>query len=312
MTANEMKDYFNLLLDGAVFEARTFTDREVGGLLTLSQIDLAKNRIDGLKNRTGRGIADALRRGELAGISGGSATFTRAGHDFMKGTPDNNAYRTPDLDQQPTSTQAYGVWCRVPDEALYVYTETCTLTRGVYTANIVPVNDMDPMLYNALILDAWKNPNYDTVWGMWGGSYTAANTADPNAFDPVAVNPQPSDNSTKYGDTRVETTAVEATLTGFRGVSVEDDSTPVHITTERSRMLIPGKDWNISDYTMHYVKRPKDIVVNTRVPALQQSSEFPSSFHEEIVNNAVRLASLSVIPAEGKFQVADKESAEDE
>lgn len=312
MTANEMKDYFNLLSDGAVLEARTFTDREIGGFLTLGQIELAKSRIDGLKNRTARGISDALRRGELAGLMAGSAAFKRADHDFMKGTPDNNAFRTPDLDAQIDSTEAFGVWCRIPDEALFVYNETCDLTQGSYTAPIVPVEDIDPVLYNDLIFDAWKNPNFDKVWGVWGGSYTASGTDDTNAFDPLAVNPQPIEESTKYGDTRVLTTATNATLTGFRGVSVLDDSTEVRIQTQRARNLIPGKDWTISTYNVKYIKMPKPIVVNTRVPALQENSEFPSTMHEEIVQTAVKLASASVIPLEGKYQVADKEAAEDE
>lgn len=316
MTANEMKDYFNLKTDGAVFKERTFNDREVSAFLTLAEREFVKSRFDALKNRTGRGFETAssliqsdVRLAELAAVLSASTTFKRSLHDFMRGTESNGAYRTPDLDAAPDDVQAWGVFCRIPDEALYIVSESAEITKGVHRAPNIPVRPINPMLYNDLIYDSFKNPSFDTVWGLDHGSYTTSYNLDVNADGtPNAA----LETSTKYGDTRVDALATSTTLTGFKGHSAYDGTTPVQITTQRSKQLVAGKGWDVDKYVIHYIKTPRNIVVNTRVPALQQNSELASAFHEEIIDIAVKLATAAVIPAEAKYQVADKEQAQDQ
>jgi hypothetical protein len=315
MTANEAKDRCNLKADGAVFKERTFNDREWSTFLSEAQLQFLKKRFDALKNRTGRGFRDSLRQDELAGNLSATATFKRSLHHFMQGNANNGAYRTPDLDEQSDATNAYGVFVPVPNEALYILNETCTLKKDHHISRNVMIESMDPFLYNDLIYDPYKNPSYDTVWAFNFGAFTTAYNPDPdgngNIPDPVTV----LDYSTKYGDTRVDPTATLTTRTGFKGLSSwSTDTNPVviQINTDRTRNLVPGSGWDVEEYNMRYIKAPKPIVVNTRNPLLQQNPEVPDVFMDEVIDLAIVLAAASVAPLEAKYQLADKEAKEDE
>ena len=311
MTANEMKNRFNLKGQGALFRGRTFNDREVSRFLSLAQLEFTQTRFDEFKNRTQRGYETSdMRRAELAGLVTGHSQFTVAGNDFMVGTAKNGAYLTPDLDATPGATDLYGYWVRIPDECLDVVSYRCNVTDGTNVARNVMVMSIDPSLYNSLIYDDLKNPSSDTVWVLQAGSYTRAGQDDTNAFEQAS--PTILEESTKYGDTRVVTSASSTDLTGLRGVSANDNTTVVTIKTERMLNVIFGKGWPVKELTLDYIKIPPEIVVNTRLPASQVSSEISSAYHDQIVDIAVRLAAAAVAPLEAKYQVADKEAAEDE
>lgn len=309
MTANELNNFVIFLLQGAGAKERTFNNREMSIILSLAQLEVAKRRIDGLKNRTGRGFDESkMRQMELAGLVSASATFRRDNHDFMIGTDSNGAFETPDLDAQADSTQQFGVFCRIPNEVLHITSESCNIVKDIYTARNVPVERINATLYNEWIYNSFKGPGYDSVWAIPFGSFTTANTTDPNAIGSGAK----LENSTKYGDARVDETTIDTKISGFRGLSTKDNSTEVWIQTEQSIHLIPAKDYTIDAYRLHYIKAPSPIVVNLYTPALQRNPELSSNLHEEIAKVAVQIATGAIIPMEAKYQIADKEVRENE
>jgi len=280
MTANEQAAMFVLLLDGSGYKERTFNDREVSKFLSMAEMELVLEYFDGLKTLTQRGYPTSPRADELSGLLSAHQQFSRTRDSFMKGTEDNGAYLTPDLDMQIGVTAQYGVFVAIPDECLIVQKELCSVIKGTRIVPNVPVKLIDPKLYAELIYDPYLNPNYDLVWGMDWGSYTTAT---------------PEDDSAK----------------GFTGVSTKDNTTDISIATQRCRHLIPGKDFVVETYTIHYIKAPRPIVVNRRSPLDSVSSELPNIMHDKVVRRAVAIATGAVIPAESKFQVADKETKED-
>lgn len=282
MTANEQAAKFNLLKEGAGFSGRQFNDREISSFLTQAETELVLHKMDELKNRTQRGFKNAIRQNELGSLLASHKTFKIEAHDFMMGTEDNGAYRTPDLDAQLNTVERYGVFVNVPDECLLAFDSYCTLTKAGMVTDLVPVTDVDGGTYNDYILDPFKNPSYDSVWRMNSGSFTPSSGSN---------NPS---------------------VKGLDGVSAYDKVTPVTLDTNRSHHLIPGNGYTISRYTLNYIKKPADIVVNVRNPQLQKNSELPTFLHDEVITRALRIAGIPAIPAEQQYQVMDKETREAE
>lgn len=285
MTTNDMASQFDLELDGAGFKERTFNDREKTDFLNRAHLLYVKQRYDALKNITQRGFATEPRDMELAGVLSGHAKFRASTHDFMKGTPDNGAFRTPDLDVQEDAVQAFGVFCRIPNEVLFIESELADIqhTGSLKVIPNVEVMKVSPSQYSRLIYDRYKNPDYDSVWAMPWGSFTTGTTGN-------------SDVSVK----------------GFTGISIYDNTTAVAISTMQSRHLIPGKGYNLVGYTINYIKVPKAVVVNRRDPAASVNSELPDFCHDEIVRLAVKEAISSSVPAEQKFQIVDNATKQDQ
>jgi len=306
MQANEMRSQFLLRYEGAQLANRTFNDREISSLLTMAMNEIVKRRFAPDKNVKRKGFeSDIIRSAELSGLITAHTVFTKAGDDFMIGTESNGALRTPDLDTQSTSgsvsvTTDFGVFCRIPDEAMYIILQTCSVNKGTCTVDNVEVQDVTYLDYADGITNYYKRPYKNLVWGMNWGSFT---TSGSNSIE----------NSTKFGDTAVDPAAVNNDdISGFKGKSYDDGTTDVWIQTLRSKMLIPGKDWLITKYNIYYVKSPSDIVVDVQTPTNQIPCELADFMHDEIVDYAVKLAAASIIPEPNKYQVAQVESTEDE
>ena len=61
-----------------------------------------------------------------------------------------------------------------------------------------------------------------------------------------------------------------------------------------------------------YIKIPADIHLDVQTPGLQIHCELASFVHQDIVDAAVKLASAAIVPDQGKYQVNQLESKEDE
>ena len=283
-TANQMGADFNLRKSGAGFANRSFNDREISKFLSQAQTELTLFKLDPYKNRTQRGFNESVRQNEIGSMLSSHVTFKVENHDFMMGTPENGAKRTPDLDAQLGTVERYGVFVNLPDEALMPIdgASYCTLSKNNTITEMVPAVEVSMADYNKFILDPYKNPDYDSVWVIPNGSFTPSTGTN---------NPS---------------------VKGITGVSAYDKTTPVVLDTLRSQQLIPGNGFTIRDYTLSYIKLPADIVVNVRNPALSVNCELPSFLHDEIVTRALRIAAQTEIPAEGEYQVMEKESRETE
>lgn len=190
MTANEMKDQFQLQYDGAKLGNRTFNDREVADFLNKSQQQLIKTRYDALKNRTQRGFSDtAIRQAELDGLISATANITNS--QFVQGTRNNGALRGPNrgVDYNGTNAQEgnmYGVYAPLPDESLYILTENATTgtnvninTAGtvvgsniVYIKDNVPIQEINYLEYQSRIYDYYAKPYDNLVWSIGYGNWT--------------------------------------------------------------------------------------------------------------------------------------------
>ena len=284
MQANEMRSKFLLQYEGAQLANRTFNDREISAFLSKAQSEIVKRRFTFDKNSKGKGFeADAVRKAELAGLITAHKAFKRASHDFMLGTEDNGALRTPDGDQQDPATDQFGVFVRIPDEVLYIILETCYVSQGTCTVKNVPVEQVNYSSYINGITNFFKRPYKNLVWAMDWGSFTTSSL-----------------NSS------------ELSVKNFTGVSTLNNTTPVSITTIRSRQLIPGKDWTVEQYNLHYIKLPSDITVDIQTPANQINCELAPFMHQEVIDYAVKLAAAAIVPEQNKYEVNTIESSQDE
>jgi len=295
-----MADKVILKLQTAGFNLINFDDRERSEILTEACLKFTKKRYDAFSNVKQRGFeADSERRLELSALITSTKEFkrVRSGNngDFMLGTADNGALRTPDKDYQGLSGGDYvetdfGVFVRIPDEALYIITESATTSKGNLTKPMVPVEVITYEEYMKNLHNSFKAPYYNKVWRLdWGSYETAGNDNDYS--------------SSKF---------TGSVITGFTGINADGTGSNIIINSQRSAMLIPGKDWVIEGYRLHYVKRPRPIVVDTITPANQVNCELHESVHEEIVDVAVEYAVTNRLPDQTKYQVAAKENAENQ
>lgn len=282
MTANKMAADFALLKDGAGFKDRDFNDREISYFLSAAERELVINEIDGLKNRTQRGLDTEIRQNEVGSLLSSHITFKVENNDFMMGTEDNGAFRTPDLDAQLGTVERYGIFVNIPDEVLIPLGGMCTVVKNNKTTDLVRVQDVSATQYSNYILDPYKNPDSDLVWRMNTGSFTPSHHSN------------------------------EPSVKGLTGVSAFDKTTEVYLDTNRSHHLIPGNGYTVKSYNLHYIKLPAGIVVNVRNPELSKDSELPTFMHDAIVKRALRIAASSNVPAEGAYDLRDKETRETE
>jgi hypothetical protein len=185
---------------------------------------------------------------------------------------------------------------------MYLLSETANTGFGSYGAltkrrRNVPIVNVDYSTYATSIHDDYAKPYHSLIWGMDWGGYTTS-SLDDGVFAP----------STKtYTETGTGTN-----MEGYSPDKVQIGDKNVIINTARVRHLILGKDQKIESYSCHYLKKPKDIVVDVLYPALQQHSELAEFLHDEIVDYAVKLASAAIVPEQGKYSVNQLESKEDE
>lgn len=300
MTSNNMRDKMIFKLQSFNFNLVNFDDREASTLLNDAQDEIVNERFLALSNVKRKGFeADTKRRLDLSGLITSHTEFVRdykdggaTPGDFMIGTPNNGALKTPDMDYQYTpdsDLDEYGVFVRIPDEVLYPISESCDTSRAGKNKSNVPVEVVSYEEYRENIYNSFKSPYYNKVWRLDWGTYTTAGTTD--------------EVSSKYNGN---------SLTGFTGENADGNGGDITINTHRSALLIPGKDWTVEKYRLHYVKRPQRIVVDTITPGNQEHCELHPSVHDEVVDKAVQLAIEARIPAQGKYQVAEKENIENQ
>ncbi|MCK4500915.1 hypothetical protein KAU11_10475 [Candidatus Babeliales bacterium] len=294
MDANTMGHLLTLKLKTSNYNLINFDDRERSVLLNLAQDEFTKRRTtaDANAKQKGYGI-DSKRELDLSSLVTGTTTFSKAAGDFMLGTEDNGAYRTPDIDLQEESSAGvnndpyvetdFGVICSYPDEALFILSEHCNTSRAGVTRVNVPVEHVSLEIYNSNLRNTFKNPYKNKVWRIEDGNFVAASSS--NSFISVK---------------------------NKVGVNADGTGAAITLTSNRVNHLIPGKDYIVESYRMHYIKRPRRIVVDSISPVSQISCEFHDSVHDEIVDIAVSLAIQNSIPEQQKYQIADKEKREDE
>lgn len=308
MTANTMFAYFNLGLEGSRLFNRTFNEREVTDYLNKAQLELIKQRYASFRNSKGIGImnydvpqAAIVRSSELAGLMSGSATVTNA--NMIQGTSDNGALKGTDWDrQQGVSSEFYGVFTPIPDEAMYVLFETVDTadTSTEYTTPNrynVPVKEVSYEQYALGVYDYYAQPYDSLVWVIDWGSYT---TSSLNAGNGTFTNSEK-----EY--------TLEGTGYNMQGIAADGLGTnTIVINTARSRYLLPGKGSNVVNYKCFYLKLPKEMKVDLVNPSAQINSELADFLHQEVVDLAVKLASAALVAEQGKYQVNQIESKEDE
>jgi len=283
----------------------SFDDREKSLLLNLAMDQFVKERVVADLNVKQKGAEiDAKRKLDISGLITAHKAFRRIsieinGHsDFILGNEDNGGLRGPDRDYQVETISFnngpaianYSIFCRIPDECLFIVSESCDTSKQNQIKTGVPVEEVSHEEYNAGINNALKQPYYNKVWRVDFGSYSVAGS---------------NDISSKF---------TGSTLTGFYGTSANplESEDPVTIETYRSACLISGKDWQIDKYHIRYIKRPQRIMVDTITPSNQRNCELHPAVHDEIIEIAVRLAIAAKIPEQQKYQVADKEQKETE
>lgn len=305
MTANEMRDQFMLKLDGAMLANRTFNDREISDFLTKGAYSIVKGRYDRLKNRTQRGYPQGIRSDELAGIVTGTDYITN--DQMIVGTENNGALPGPDLDAQVdidgTTVDSYytsdnfGYFVPIPDEAMYIINEHLHNSKEQADSTVkhlknVPTREVSYEEHASLIYNNYRKPYKNLAWTMDWGSFTVA-TYSGGQFDPSTKSYSLSDGTSNMDGTN-------------------ESGSDVPIKTFRARYIIPGKGWKVEGYRVFYIKTPSEIVVDVQDPSAQQNCDLASFLHEEVVEEAVKVASASLIPEQNKYQVSQNETAEDE
>lgn len=296
MDANTMRGHFIARLRSTNYDVSNVDDREVSDLLTRAELEYVIRRFVPDLNVKRKGFEiDKKRRLDLSGLITSHTSFKRvktAGiGDFVIGTEDNGALRTPDQDYQlesgvsiPTPVETdYGIFVRLPNECLFIITENCNTAKGSANKYNVPVQVVNYEDYNRGIRDPYYSPYYNKVWRLDSGNFTPGSDSN-------------SDVSSK----------------NLEGINADGVSGNTIISTERAMHLIPGKDWIIDKYNIHYVKRPRNILVDIITPSNQISSELTSAIHDEIVDIAVKLYTADRMTEQAKFQISDKEVREDE
>lgn len=296
MDANTMRDQLIARLRTTNYDVSNIDDREASDLLTRAELEFTVRRFIPDLNVKRKGFEmDSKRRLDLSGLITAHAAFKRVNTagagDFIIGTEDNGALRTPDKDYQldesvtPSTavTTDYGVFVRLPDECLFIISETCDTSKGDSTKVNVPVEVVDYEKYSSSIRDPYKSPYRNKVWRMDSGNF-APGTGLSN----------------------------DISIKSISGTNADGVTGLDSIDTERALHLIPGKDWIIDKYNVRYVKRPRRILVDMISPTSQISSELPAAVHDEVVDIAVKLYTSARMPEQNKFQVADKEERENE
>lgn len=330
MDANNMRSLFLLQYEGGRLGNRTFNDREITDFLNKGQEVLIKRRYDSLKNRTRRGFLDsAIRQAELDGVVSSSTRISN--NLFIQGDTTNGALRTPDIDNTSELSQVthnYGVFVALPDEAIYLLYETVNTADNISKLNAndindnnsdgqvlpvtikygVPVEEITYSQYREAIYDPYKKPYDNLAWSISYGNFMpskqSAELIKNNENTPAIVTVS---NSTKeYTHTRKNW--------NFKGVTPATYNKPkaekqwIAFNTNRTRYIIPGKNWYIVDYTCHYLAMPPLINVDVITPSLQRNCVLADFLHREVVDEAVKLAAASITPEQGKYQVATNEA----
>jgi len=296
MEANGMRARFNLGFEASRLSNRTFNDREIQDFLNRAQLELTKERAAPWKNRPQLGFGQhPIRNAELAGLI--TATQSVPRDNFILGTPLNGALKGPDLDNADQEEDIYGVFVGIPNEVLYPIIETCETLKGTINKTNTPIKEITLQEYQSGIYDSYAQPYDNLVWSMDWGSYTAA-VPDTHVIG-----------NGGYTDSDKE---FSSSGTGFNMQGINQDGDTVVINTNRSKYLLPGKGWKITKYVIFYIKKPRDIHIDIQTPGLQIHCELPDFIHQDIVDKAVKLASAAIIPEQGKYQVNQLESKEDE
>jgi hypothetical protein len=294
MEANQMRAQFNLLKEGARLANRTFNDREIQEFLNKAQIEFTKERYAAWKNRPQIAYGQhPVRNSELSGLV--TATEAVERQYFIIGTEDNGALIGPDLDRGGATQEEdkYGVFVGLPDEVLYPIVETCETVKDDIVKGNTPINEINLQAYMAGIYDDYAKPYDNLVWSMDWGAYTTSTVNGSGGYD----------NSEKEYSSQG---------TGYNMEGLNHLGNTVQINTNRARYLLPGKGWKVNKYKVHYIKLPREIIIDVQTPSLQVHCELPAFVHDEIVGKAVKLAAASVIPDPNQYQVAQIESKEDE
>lgn len=296
MTANDMRHRFILKMDGALMMNKTFNDREISDWLTKGEKALIKERYDALKNRTQRGYPQGIRGDELAGIITGTEYI---GKDKMiVGSEDNGALLKPDIgmtdytDGTAFSSDDFGYFVPIPDEAMYILREHVHTTNGTKHLRNVSVREVGMDEYSALIFNGYRKPYKNLVWSIDWGSFTVASYSDGSFTDSSKSN------------------SVTGTGTNMDGSNSSDET--VNINTFRAKYLIPGRDWNVEGYRVFYIKEPSEIIVDVQDPSAQQHCELAPFLHDEVVEMAVKEATSALIQEQGKYQAAVNETKENQ
>lgn len=291
MEANEMRNRFNLLKEASRLANRTFNDREIEDFLNKAQEEFVKERYAAWKNRPQIGYGQhPVRNAELAGVVTSTQSVPR--ENYIKGNDLNGALRGPDLDKADQDDDKFGVFVGIPDEVLYIITETCKTQKDDIIKENTPIKEVNYQGYIDGIYDSFAKPYDNLVWAMDWGSFTPA---------------VPSNGS--Y-DSSVKEYSNQGTGFNMQGDNYLGDV--IEINTNRSRYLIPGKGWKVIGYTVYYIKLPRNISIDVQTPSLQVNCELPMFVHDEIVSKAVKIASAAIIPDPNQYQVNQIESKEDE
>lgn len=333
MIANEMFHRFNLYFEGGKLFNRTFNEREGSDFLSKAELQITLKRVAAWKNRSGMGFgANNIRMDELSGLISGTGTISR--DLFIQGTPMNGALPTPrrifgngttngsvalntvdninsvlmaNPEVAPSNNNLgynYGVFVPIPNECVYILLEYCTVVPigsaiGAAAQNYifnVPVKRISQMEYQAGINDKYAQPYANLVWAMDWGGYTVPTM-------------------TLNGTTGVLTVGDSVKgMSGFQPYDVATDTTNDLVVTaqDRSIYLIPGDGYEVLDYHIQYIKLPAGITVNLLNPSAAVNSQLASFLHEEIIQEAVSLASASIIPEPNKYQVNENEVKDNE
>lgn len=330
MDANNMRSLFLLQYEGGRLGNRTFNDREITDFLNKGQEVLIKRRYDSLKNRTRRGFVDsAIRQAELDGVISSSTRISN--NLFIQGDHTNGALRTPDVDNTSELSQVthnYGVFVALPDEAIYLLYESVNTADNISKLNIddkelldynqeqpvtikynLPVEEITYSQYRESIYDPYKKPYDNLVWAISYGNFMPSVQAQGNVSNDK--------NNPSIVTVSNSTKVFTHTGTGynFKGVTpatynnIDEEKSWLAFKTNRTRYLIPGKNWYIMDYTCHYLAMPPLINVDVITPSLQRNCVLAPFLHREVVDEAVKLAAASIVPEQGKYQVATNEAA---
>ncbi|MCP4255518.1 MAG: hypothetical protein GY775_19355 [Candidatus Scalindua sp.] len=293
MEANAMRARFLLGKEASRLANRTFNDREIQDFLNKAQLELVKKRFAAWKNRPQIGYGqNEVRNAELAGLLTATQAIPRA--NMIVGTELNGALQGPDLDNGGVTQDEdrFGVFVGIPNEVLYILSETCQTAKDTVTKRNTPMKEYNMLNYMDGIYDPYDQPYDNLVWSFDWGAYTASAPSSGN-----------------YTDSEKE---YSTQGTGFNMQGANYLAATITIDTYRAKYLIPGKGWKIDKYVLHYLKKPSDIHIDVQTPALQVNCELTSELHQEIVDEAVRLASAAVIPDPNQYQVNQVESKEDE
>ena len=296
MQANDMRAKFLLGYEAARLSNRTFNDREIQDFLNKAQLEFTKERAAPWKNRPQIGFGQhPIRNAELAGLL--TATQSVPRDNFIIGTSLNGALKGPDLDNADQEEDIYGVFVGMPNEVLYPIIETCETVKGTVNKPNTPIKEITLLEYQSGIYNPYNNPYDNLVWSMDWGAYTTAIPDDHATGNGV------------YTDSEKEYSSLGS---NFNMQGLNQDGDTVVINTNRARYLIPGKGWKVTKYVIFYIKLPRDIVIDVQTPSSQIHCELAGFVHQDVIDKAVKLASATIVPPQGKYQVNQLESKEDE